>query len=85
MEELRKNIIRLGERLPKKHGAWYRLNIWEDNFLILDTWNKHVYYHKGCIPSDTNNMYHVVYTFTGFINTVSDSMADFWNAHIKIN
>ncbi len=82
MEKLRQSIIRLGEKLPKKHGEWYRLKIYDDNYLVLDTWNGHVYHHKDCEPSDTNNMYRVVYVFSGFIRSVTGIMADFWNMHI---
>lgn len=83
MKELRKKIKNLGEKLPKKHGDWYRLNIWDDNYLVYDTWNKQVYHYRGCVPSDTNNMYRVVYTFTGLVGVVKDNMANFWKAHIK--
>ncbi len=82
MERLRENIRKYGEKLPKKHGSWYRLKIYDDNYLVLDTWNGHVNHYKGCIPGGTDNMYRVVYTFSGFIGTVTKSMANFWNAHI---
>lgn len=84
METLRNNIKKFGDKLPKKHGEWYRLHIWDDNYLVYDTWNGQVYHYKGCIPSDTNNMYRVVYVFSGFIGGVSKSMTNFWNAHIQM-
>jgi len=83
METLIKKIKEFGEKLPKKHGDWFRLKIYDDNYLVLDTWNKHVYHYKGCEPSDTNNMYNVVYTFTGYIGSIKPDMANFWSAHIK--
>jgi len=83
MEKLRSNLKRLGEKLPKKHGEWYRLNIWDDNYLVYDTWNRKVYHYKGCVPSDTNNMYRVVYVFSGMVGSVKKQMANFWNAHIQ--
>ena len=84
MERLKENIKRLGEKLPKKHGDWYRLNIYDDNYLVLDTWNGQISHYKGCVPSDTNNMYNVVYVFTGFVKRIEPNMANFWNAHIQV-
>ena len=83
MERLIKKIREFGRKLPKKHGDWVRIHIYDDNFLVLDTWNNQVYHYKGCEPSDTNNMYGVVYVFTGFVSSVNNNMANFWNAHIK--
>lgn len=83
MERLRQKIRKLGEKLPKKHGDWFRLKIYDDNYLVLDTWNKQIAHYKGCVPSDTNNMYNVVYVFTGFVSGVEPNMANFWSAHIK--
>ena len=85
MERLRQNVKSLGERLPKKHGEWYRLHIYDDNYLVYDTWNGHVYHHKECTPSDNDNMYRVVYVFSGMIGSVKEHMANFWNAHIQLN
>ena len=83
MKNLRNSIRTHGEKFPKKHGEWYRLRIWGDNYLIYDTWNKQVYHHKGCVPSDTNNMYGVVYVFSGLVGDVKEHMAGFWNAMHK--
>ncbi len=87
---LKDKIISKGEILPKKHGKWYRLNIYDNHYLILDTWNGYIYhYPNGAIPTDTNNMYGVVYTFvdnSGIPNNcsrVKDNMLNFWNAHIS--
>jgi hypothetical protein len=82
MERLRAKLRKVGEKLPKKHGEWYRLEIWDNNFLVYDTWNGQIYHHEGCIPSDTDNMYRVVYVFSGMIGRVRDHMANFWSAHI---
>jgi hypothetical protein len=83
-------MITIGERLPKKHGAWYRVKTFDDNWLVYDTWNGCVYlYPNGAEPSDTDNMYHVVYVFydkNGSVNnctTIKPHMADFWRSHIK--
>ncbi len=84
MEKLRSNLKKLGVKLPKKHGEWYRLHICKDDFLVLDTWNDQVFHHKECIPSDTNNMYGVVYVFSGYIDTVKPHMTNFWNAQISL-
>ena len=63
-KELAKIIRQDGEELPKKHGSWYKLHVRDNNYLILDTWNSHVYhYPNGATPSDTNNMYRCVYVF----------------------
>ncbi len=83
MDRLKSNLKTLGEKLPKKHGEWYRLHIYDDNYLVYDTWNGKIYHHKECIPSDTNNMYRVVYTFTGYVGVVKNNMINFWNAHIQ--
>ena len=86
METLRRLVKVSGERFPKKHGEWYRLHIYDDHYLVLDTWNKAVYHHKGkCQPSDTNNMYHVVYIFNGKQGVVKQNMVNFWKAHILMN
>tara|TARA_R110000850_G_scaffold195808_1_gene322226 strand:+ start:494 stop:742 length:249 start_codon:yes stop_codon:yes gene_type:complete len=82
MIKLIDKIKKLGEKLPKKHGEWYRLKVYEDNYLIYDTWNKHIYHHKGCVSSGDNNMYGVIYTFSGYVGRVNKDMANFWLGHI---
>ena len=91
MEELslKNNIKNFGERLPKKHGWWYRLKLWNDNYLVYDTWNGVVFhYPNGATPSDTNNTYRCVYVFYDNDNiiknckVVNSDMFKFWNAHI---
>jgi hypothetical protein len=79
-----------GERLPKKHGDWYRAVTFDNNVLVYDTWNGSVYlYRNGATPSDTNNMYRVVYVFydtDGRVENyslVKPHMADFWRSHIN--
>ena len=81
---LQKRMILVGEHLPKKHGKWYRLKVWGDNYLLYDTWNGHIYQHKGCESTGTDNMYRVVYTFKGFVRRVTKEMIPFWNAHIDM-
>jgi len=83
MDKLIENLKNLGEKLPKKHGDWYRLKIYDNIYLLLDTWNGKIYYHKGCIGHDLNNLYRVIYTFTGFQDVVDKNMANFWNCHIS--
>jgi len=82
-------IKEYGETLPKKHGSWYRVKAFDDNWLVYDSWNGQVYlYRNGAEPSSPNNMYHVVYVFydkDGKVNncsTVEPHMADFWRTHI---
>ena len=89
MEKLKNNMRELGERLPKKHGDWYKLQLWDDNCLIYDTWNGQIYhYPNGATPSDTNNMYRCIYVFydkdgkTSNYKRVHKHMENFWNAHI---
>ena len=82
-------ITRKGERLPKKHGAWYRIKTYDNNWLVYDTWNGQVYlYRNGAEPSDTDNMYRVVYVFRGAdgsqnCETIRPHLADFWRGHIN--
>lgn len=75
-------ILACGEKFPKKHGKWYRLHVFDDNYLIYDTWNGQVYHHKKAEPGDTNNMYGVVYGFSGEQGRVRGHMNNFWYAHI---
>lgn len=79
---LRPIIISCGEKFPKKHGEWYRLHVFDDNYLICDTWNGQIDHHKIAEPSDTNNMYGVVYAFSGRQRSVRGHMNNFWYAHI---
>lgn len=83
MNNLKTKIKLLGEKFPKKHGEWYRLKIYDDNYLLLDTWNGQVCHHKGCESSGTDNMYRCVYVFGGFVNVVKGHMVNFWKCHIK--
>lgn len=83
-------IISRGERLPKKHGSWYRVRTFDNNWLVYDTWNGCVYLHRnGAVPTDTDNMYCVVYAFRTSDGGVDDGeavrphMADFWRGHIN--
>lgn len=84
------NVLRsAGERLPKKHGDWYRINVFDNHWLVLDTWNGEIYhYPDGATPSDTDNMYRVVYVFydsKGKVHnckTLEDNMVAFWYGHV---
>lgn len=82
MERLRQKIKNLGHKHPKKHGEWFRLPVYGDHVLILDTWNNQIYHHRGGEPHDLSNMYRVVYTFSGRVGRVTSWMANFWSAHI---
>ena len=90
-DKLYKIIKERGDRFPKKHGEWYRCHAYDDNYLLLDTWNGEIYlYPNGCVPTDTDNMYRVVYTFRdkegGYVGekSVPTSMYGFWYAHIRL-
>lgn len=81
---LRVLIMNRGEKFPKKHGDWYRLNVWGDYYLVLDTWNGAIDVHKGeCKDSGTENMYRVVYAFSDKIGYLTKSMIGFWYSHIQ--
>ena len=88
MKHLIEKLMQVGTKLPKKHGSWYLLNVYNSHYLVLDTWNKTVYhYPNGATPSDTNNMYRVVYVFYDNDGgqrheVVQKRLADFWYAHI---
>ena len=84
MKTLHEMITSKGEKFRKKHGEWYRLHIYDDNYLILDTWNGQINHHKGCKPSDTNNMYRVVYIFSGDLGAVNEQMRNFWHKHAQL-
>lgn len=84
------SIKKYGEQLSKKHGSWYKVHTFDNNYLIYDTWNRTIYcYPNGAIPSDINNMYRVVYVFyddNGRIDNyykIEANMADFWRGHIN--
>jgi hypothetical protein len=88
-EQLIKKIKSKGEKHPKKHGEWYSLKIYNNHYLVLDTWNGDVYhYPNGATPTDTNNMYRCVYTFLDEAENpnnwtiVKGRMIRFWNAMI---
>ena len=83
-------IVKKGERLPKKHGAWHRVRTFDNNWLVYDTWNGCVYlYRNGAEPSSTDNLYRVVYVFYDMDGKVENyyavkpHMADFWRGHIN--
>jgi len=87
--ELKEKIRRKGEHHPKKHGDWFRIHAYDNNWLVYDTWNGSVYhYSNGCSPGDANNLYHVVYVFydkDGIVDNckrVKPHMYGFWNGHL---
>jgi len=90
MKELLINIIKnQGKKHPKKHGEWYLINVYDNNFLLYDTWNECIYhYPDGAKPNDTNNMYNCVYVFYDSkgssvnYNRVKGIMYNFWYAHL---
>ena len=89
-KDLYEIIRKVGDRHPKKHGEWYRLRVYDNHYLILDTWNGSIYhYPNGAEPTDTDNMYRCVYTFVdvnGIPNNferVIGHMNDFWYGHIS--
>ncbi len=90
LTHLRKALINKGEEIPKKHGKWFRINIYDNNWLVLDTWNGYIFhYPNGAKPSDTNNLYRCVYVFydadgdIGQCKTVKENLAMFWLTHIN--
>ena len=79
-------IRKYGEEFPKKHGSWFRAHCFDDYYLLHDTWNGYVYLHKGCESSGTDNMYRVVYMFSGYQETLNiGPMRRFWLAHIDMS
>jgi hypothetical protein len=89
---LKQKIKAHGEKHPKKHGEWYRVHAYDNHWLVLDTWNGQVYhYPNGCTPTDTNNLYRVVYTFLDKegkperCESVKSNMVNFWAAHLPPN
>lgn len=84
MKTLTEIITSKGEKFPKKHGEWYCLHIYDDNYLVLDTWNGNITYHKECKSTGTDNMYGVVYTFTGEQCTIRGEMISFWHKHAQL-
>ena len=40
-------IKEYGEKLPKKHGSWYRVKAFDDNWLVYDSWNGQVYLYRN--------------------------------------
>lgn len=84
-QRLRSLIRNRGERLPKKHGDWYRINVFDNHWLVLDTWNGAIDWYKGeCKDSGTDNMYGVIYGFSDRVTYVTDSMVNFWYQHIRL-
>lgn len=82
-------LKKAGEKHPKKHGEWYRLHVYDNHYLVLDTWNGHVYhYSNGAKPSSTFNLYNCVYVFydkNGKVDNyerVKNHMNGFWYGHI---
>ena len=78
-----------GERLPKKHGWWYLLHAYDNHWLVYDTWSETIYhYPNGAKPSDTDNMYGVVYVFwdnngrADNCKRVKPNMFPFWYGHV---
>lgn len=40
-------ILDNGQKFPKKHGNWVKLNLFKDYYLSLDTWNGYISFCKG--------------------------------------
>jgi len=81
MQLLQKMIREKGQKLPKKHGDWYKLNIFDNHYLVLDTWNGSIVHYIGCEDTGTENMYRVIYTFKGYVGYVKSNMVGFWLAY----
>lgn len=45
--ELVSLIHELGEKFPKKHGNWIKLNLDNNCFLQMDSWNKQIHLKQG--------------------------------------
>jgi len=91
-EKLYKIIKSKGFIHPKKHGQWYRLHVYDKNWLVLDTFNGEIYhYPDGAQPTSSDNMYRCVYTFVDskgspdHCSRVKSNMYGFWYAHISLN
>jgi hypothetical protein len=84
-ERLRWKMVLCGERLRKKHGYWYRINAYDNKFLLLDSWNGHIYLHGGCESTGDDNIYNVHYSFTGYIEALEDQMYTYWSSYITPN
>ena len=89
-KDLYEIIKTAGEKHPKKHGEWYRLHVYDNHYLILDTWNGYVYhYPDGAEPTNSDNMYRCVYTFIDSQGSPSNyervkgHMNNFWYGHIS--
>ncbi len=37
-----RHILKNGKSYPKKHGNWYKLDLFKDYFLELDSWNNKI-------------------------------------------
>lgn len=48
-------IMNTGEVFQKNHGVWVRLKLYDDLWLMMDTWNKSIKVVKG--QCDYDNMY----------------------------
>jgi hypothetical protein len=91
-EKLYKIIKSKGFIHPKKHGEWYKLHVYDRNYLILDTWNGEIYhYPDGAEPTSADNIYRCVYTFIDSngspdnYSRVKENMYNFWYAHSLLN
>ena len=50
-------IMKHGERFPKKHGEWYRIKVFGDYWITLDTWNWAIRVHKGKCDYSGNDIW----------------------------
>lgn len=89
LDKLRQIMRECGEEFPKKHGKWFRLHVYNNHYLVYDSWNGQIYhYPNGANPSDTDNLYGVVYVFyddkgkNSNREPVEQNMANFWYAHV---
>lgn len=88
-QRLRDILRKHGEWLSKKHGDWRKIKVFDNHFLIHDTWNGEIYhYPNGATPSDRNNIYGCVYAFydkdnkTNNYTRIKGHMFKFWYAHL---
>ena len=75
-------LLKYGEILPKKHGSWRKLHVYDNHYLILDEWNLSISHYINPTDSGISNLYKVIYNFTGKQNPIKQHMYAFRYAHL---
>lgn len=55
--KLVKLIRNNGKSFRKRHGEWIRVKIYNNTWLVLDTWNSCITVHKGACEDRTSHGY----------------------------